>query len=122
MLSRKFPIPSLHPAPLPTYSYFLALAFPVLEHIKFAIPRGLSSQGWPTRPSSATYAARDKRLFLFHLSLSMPQILRTVAEHTLFEVLQQEEVQPARRGKSVIVTGEGPPRQEDSKWGSRGKD
>jgi hypothetical protein len=32
---------------------------PVLGHIKFAIPRGLSSQWWPTRPSSATYAARD---------------------------------------------------------------
>jgi hypothetical protein len=34
---------------------------PVLGHIKFAIPRGLSSQGWATRPSSATYAARDTR-------------------------------------------------------------
>jgi hypothetical protein len=32
---------------------------PVLGHIKFAIPRGLSSQWWPTKPSSATYAARD---------------------------------------------------------------
>ena len=32
---------------------------PVLRYIKFAIPRGLSSQWWPTRPSSATYAARD---------------------------------------------------------------
>ena len=32
---------------------------PVLGHIKFAIPQGLSSQWWPTRPSSATYAARE---------------------------------------------------------------
>jgi hypothetical protein len=32
---------------------------PVLGHIKFAIPRGLSSQWWPTRWSSATYAARN---------------------------------------------------------------
>jgi hypothetical protein len=32
---------------------------PVLGHIKFPIPRGLSSQWWLTRPSSATYAARD---------------------------------------------------------------
>jgi hypothetical protein len=32
---------------------------PVLGHIKFARARGLSSQWWPTRPSSATYAARD---------------------------------------------------------------
>jgi hypothetical protein len=28
---------------------------PVLGHIKFARPRGLSSQSWPTRPSSATF-------------------------------------------------------------------
>jgi hypothetical protein len=33
---------------------------PVLRHIKFAIPRGLSSQWWRTGPSSATYAAREK--------------------------------------------------------------
>ena len=33
---------------------------PLLGHIKFAIPKGLSSQWWPTRPSSATFAARDK--------------------------------------------------------------
>jgi hypothetical protein len=32
---------------------------PVLRHIKFTRPRGLSSQWWPTSPSSATYAARD---------------------------------------------------------------
>jgi hypothetical protein len=32
---------------------------PVLGHIKFARPRGLSSQWWLTRSSSATYAARD---------------------------------------------------------------
>jgi hypothetical protein len=30
-----------------------------LGHIKIARPRGLSSQWWPTRPSSATYADRD---------------------------------------------------------------
>jgi hypothetical protein len=33
---------------------------PVLGHIKFVIPRSLSSQCRPTRPSSATYATRDK--------------------------------------------------------------
>jgi hypothetical protein len=32
---------------------------PVLGHIKFSVPRSLSSQWWLTRPSSATYAARD---------------------------------------------------------------
>jgi hypothetical protein len=32
---------------------------PVLGHIKFARPRGLSSQWWPTGPSSVTYVARD---------------------------------------------------------------
>jgi hypothetical protein len=42
----------LTPASLPWCS-------PVLRQIKFAIPRGLYSQWWPTRPSSATYAAKD---------------------------------------------------------------
>jgi hypothetical protein len=31
-------------SPLPTHSSFLALAFPYMGHIKFAIPRSLSSQ------------------------------------------------------------------------------
>ena len=33
---------------------------PVLRHIKFAWPIGLSFHWWPTRPSSDSYAARDK--------------------------------------------------------------
>jgi hypothetical protein len=48
----------------------LAPAFPVLRHIKFAWPMGLSSHWWPTRPSSATYAARDTsfgRYWLVHI-------------------------------------------------------
>ena len=32
---------------------------PVLSHIKFAWPMGLSFHWWPTRPSSDSYAARD---------------------------------------------------------------
>jgi hypothetical protein len=47
------------PIPLPTHSHFLALAFPCTGAYKFARPRGLSSQWWPTRPPSDTYAARD---------------------------------------------------------------
>jgi hypothetical protein len=37
----------------------LPLLGPVLRHIKFAQPMGLSFHWWPTRPSSTTYAARD---------------------------------------------------------------
>ena len=33
---------------------------PVLEHIKFASPMGLSFHWWPTRPYFDTCAARDK--------------------------------------------------------------
>ena len=33
---------------------------PVQGNIKFAIPRGLSSQWWQNRPYSAIYAARDR--------------------------------------------------------------
>jgi hypothetical protein len=32
---------------------------PVLRHIKFTQPMGLSFHWWPTRPSSDSYAARD---------------------------------------------------------------
>jgi hypothetical protein len=61
MLSWKSPI---HPPPAllsnpPTPSSW-PWHSPVLGHIKFARPRSLSFQWWPIRPSSATYAARDK--------------------------------------------------------------
>jgi hypothetical protein len=59
MLSWKFSIPSPHSALLHTHSQFLALAFSCTGHIKFALPRCRSSQWWPTRPSSVTYAARN---------------------------------------------------------------
>jgi cellulose synthase/poly-beta-1,6-N-acetylglucosamine synthase-like glycosyltransferase len=56
-----YPESFLYPPPallsyLPTPTSWLWCS--ILEHIKFAIPRGLSSQWWLTRPSSATYAAR----------------------------------------------------------------
>jgi hypothetical protein len=55
--SSLYPPPALLPyPPIPASWPWHSL---VLGHIKFAIPRGLSSQWWPTRPSSATYAARD---------------------------------------------------------------
>ena len=57
MLSQTSPI--LPPLPYPPTPTSWPWNSPVLRHIKFAIPRGLSSQWWPTRPSSATYAARD---------------------------------------------------------------
>jgi hypothetical protein len=59
MLSRKAPIlsPALLPYPPTTASW--PWRSPLLGHIKFAILRGLSSQWWPTRPSSDIYATRD---------------------------------------------------------------
>jgi hypothetical protein len=53
------PHPCSPPHPLPLLGPGV---FPVLGHIKFARPRGLSSQRWPTRPSSATYAAKTRTL------------------------------------------------------------
>jgi hypothetical protein len=55
--SSLYPPSTLLPYPLTPSSW--PWHSPVLGHIKFAIPRGLSSQWWPTRPSSATYATRD---------------------------------------------------------------
>ena len=52
MLSLKSPIPSLYHAPLPPTPTSWPWCSPVLVHMKFVRPRGLSSQWWPTRPSS----------------------------------------------------------------------
>jgi hypothetical protein len=58
MLSQKFPIPS-PPLPYPPIPiFFWPWRSPVLGHIKFACPVGLSFQWWPTRSSCDTYAAR----------------------------------------------------------------
>ena len=58
MLSQKSPIPS-PPLSYPPTPTFWPWRSPVLEHIKFASPMGLSFHWWPTRPSSDTYAPRD---------------------------------------------------------------
>ena len=59
MLSQSSPIPT-PPIPYPPTPPFWPWRSPVLGHIKFASPMGLSLQWWPTRPSFDTYAARDK--------------------------------------------------------------
>jgi hypothetical protein len=57
------PESSLHPPPTLLPYPPTSTSWPwhslVLGHIKIARPRGLSSYWWPTKPSSATYAARD---------------------------------------------------------------
>jgi hypothetical protein len=60
MLSQKSPIPSPPPPPYPPTPTSWPWCSPVLGHIKFASPMGLSYQWWPTRPSFDTYAARVK--------------------------------------------------------------
>ena len=60
MLSQKFPIlPAPRPAPQPTHSCLLALAFSCTVAYDLRNTKGLSSHWWPTRPSFATYAASD---------------------------------------------------------------
>ena len=58
MLSQNsaIPYPRLPYPPTPTSWPWHS---PVLRHIKFSWPMGLSFHWWPTRPSSDTYAARD---------------------------------------------------------------
>jgi hypothetical protein len=55
-------VPHTHtpPLPYPPTLPFWPWRSPVLEHIKFASPMGLSFQWWSTRPSFDIYAARDK--------------------------------------------------------------
>jgi hypothetical protein len=59
MLSQRSPIPTPK-TPYPPTPPFCLWRSPVLGHIKFASPMGLSLQWWPTRPSFDTYAAKDK--------------------------------------------------------------
>ena len=59
MLSQKSPILT-PPIPYPPIPPFWPWRSPVLGHIKFVSPKGLSFQWWLTRPSFDTYAARDK--------------------------------------------------------------
>jgi hypothetical protein len=61
MLSQRSPIPT-PPIPYPPTAPFWPWRSPVLQHIKFASPMGLSFQWWPTRPSFDTYADKDKKL------------------------------------------------------------
>ena len=58
MLPQKSPVPS-STTPLPL-SHFLALAFPCTEAYKVCKTNGPSFHWWLTRPSSDTYAARDR--------------------------------------------------------------
>jgi hypothetical protein len=55
--------PPYPPPHFPTHSFpffFWPWRSPVLLHIQFASPMGLSFQWWPTRPSFDTYVARVK--------------------------------------------------------------
>jgi hypothetical protein len=52
--------PSPPPLPYQTTPTFWPWYSPILGHIKFASPVGLSFQWWPIRPSFDTYAARVK--------------------------------------------------------------
>ena len=60
MLSQKFPIPYPATLPYPPTPTSWPWGSPVLKHVKFAWPMGLSFQWWPTRPSFDTYTARVK--------------------------------------------------------------
>jgi hypothetical protein len=54
-------VPHTHtPIPYPPTPPFWPWRSPVLGHIKFASPMGLSLQWWPNRASFDTYAAKDK--------------------------------------------------------------
>jgi hypothetical protein len=59
MLSQKSPITSPH-FPTHPFPFFWLWRSPVLGHIQFVCPMGLSFQWWPTRPSFDAYAARVK--------------------------------------------------------------
>jgi hypothetical protein len=55
----KVPHPLSHPLLHPPTPTSWPWRSPILRHIKFSRPMGLSFHWWPTRSSSDTYAARD---------------------------------------------------------------
>jgi hypothetical protein len=55
----KVPHTAPHPLSYPPTPTYWPWPSPVLRHIKFARPMGLSFHWWPTRPSSDSFAARD---------------------------------------------------------------
>jgi hypothetical protein len=59
MLFWKSPISSPCPAPQSTHSCFLALVFPYPGAYNLHKTKDISSEWWPTRPSSATCVTRD---------------------------------------------------------------
>jgi hypothetical protein len=59
MVYQKPPISSSCPAPQPTHSRFLSLAFACHEEYDLLNTEGLSSHWWPTGASSATYFVGD---------------------------------------------------------------
>jgi hypothetical protein len=71
MLSQKSPIPS-PPLPYPPTPTFWPWGSPVLGHIQFTSPMGLSFQWWPTRPSFDTKTSS-------FMQITMMQRLVTVA-------------------------------------------
>ena len=56
---KRLPFP--RPAPQPTHSCFLTLAFSSTREYNLHKTKSLSSQWWPSRPTSAKYAAKDLR-------------------------------------------------------------
>jgi hypothetical protein len=56
---------SLPPTYQLTHSQFLVLAFPYIGSSSLHRNKGLSSHWWSTRPSSATFAARDMGILTF---------------------------------------------------------
>ena len=67
-LKISYPLPT-PPAPQHAHSPFLSLVFPYTGAYDLPKTKGLSSHWWPTKPSSATYAARDTIPTIFFFSI-----------------------------------------------------
>jgi hypothetical protein len=93
------PHPLLHP-PTPTSWPWRS---PVLRHIKFARPLGLSFHRWPTRLSSNTYAARDTSSGAtgLHISVSANFSHKRILE-LKHQLLQEQYLQLLKRKDSSI--------------------
>jgi hypothetical protein len=72
-------VPHTHPPiPYPPTPPFWPCRSPVLGHIKFTSPMGLSLQWWPTRPSFDTYAAKDKSSLFYNVLWALEESGRLI--------------------------------------------
>ena len=109
MLSQKSPIPT-PPLPYPPTPPFWPWCSPVLGHIKFASPMGLSFQWWPTRPSLIHMQLETRALGYWLVYIVVPPIglqfplVRTRNRYFYWEALVSDKVKQVSHTSLYLIS------------------